>query len=1102
MINLTENEWSRVHRIQEALSKLPSSEATIRIEQLRREGESAAVISTLELQYRLARPPELPPGRRLANRYTIKKKIGEGGMGVVYEAVQDMTQQEVALKVMHPALVSPPLIKRFREEIRTLGKLQHEHIVHVFDADYDRNDPTNQDLLFYAMQLVRGLPLMRWVDESHPTVEARLECFVQICEAVDYAHCHGVVHRDLKPDNILVDAGSRPAILDFGLAQIVDLAFDVPKGPLVSEGQTLLQFSGTPAFMSPERWEGHPGGVPADVFALGVLLHELLTGTRPWNVAPNAPINDLRRAICNFSADQLREHQILTRPLAHLLAAMLAPEPAARPAAAAQIASAIRALLARRRLRRRIRRAAPIWAGIAVAVGSAIATQSYHAWLKRQEQKSREGLEQATKIVRQRSQLDTLAQVGKLLPAKPQRRHSQDQWRDVVLEAMATWNLRNLQAVQLPSGFEPRTGDLQGTRFFGRSMAGSWEIIERRDGTWVPRQFPGQHDFLRARINPRQSQLVVLNPAGGLVVWQWDLNQFTNLLPAAETDTQFEFSPDGRYLACSASILGPQGAGSERLSAVRVFATETWKEAALLVKHGDQKEPGTFLYVRSRPVAGLAFSPDGKRLAVWSHESSYLLVWQWSNEKLGQLVIHNSALAAAAWRPDPYKAEVATIQADGRIRVWELPPASKPGAYLAPGDASEWGRAADNFHGQLAWTPRGEALAAIDAVKPTMEIFAQDAGEGRFHVQLGDPDKGGMSWLSGGFVRSAEGRREWIPFDSDPPVRRILRIPKFSPNYLAFNPAGTILAAADNTRIVLIATTTGTTLVSWNMPLSGPIAFDATRGDLWAYNKLSGPIHWKVSASGNVLTPVPGAQAGGPGYVGQLAATGGHLVFSRGTSLFVFTQDVAFDFDKASPDIAVDAPPQQLAISANGRRVAAIWGNPVRAALWGWQKGGGWVLELTITNSPVLANLPEWNRDAPLTIPLLRQRTADEKHLKSQTNHFGNPILLTPAAQVPMVAWLRDPEQGVHLDYLGRESCTHVAALPADREHGLHRATAISPNGMRLATANSRDEIHLWDLRRALQRLSELRLGIDGIDLERSGRDEESPKSLKLAGPG
>jgi serine/threonine protein kinase len=875
MNNSTEKEWSRVNRIRAELSGLPFSDVATRIDQLRREGESTTVIAMLEFHYRLSRPIELRPGRRLANRYTIKRKIGEGGMGVVYEAVQDLTQQEVALKVIHPSLVSPPLIKRFREEIRTLGKLQHDHIVHVFDADYDRNDPANhnQDQLFYAMQLVQGLPLIRWVNESCPTVEAQLECFIQICEAVDYAHRRGVVHRDLKPDNILVDAGGRPAIMDFGLAQIADLVLDAPEGSLAPDGQSLPQVSGTPAFMSAERWEGLPGGVPADVFALGVLLHEMLTGIRPWNVVPNASIHDLRLAICNFTADQLEEHPALTAPFTRLLCSMLAPDPKARPATAAQVASAIRSIVARRRLRQRIRRGVPIWVGVTVAVGSVIATQSYYAWLKAQERDSEHRLRQASQIVEQRSKVDTLAQVITLLPKTPRLRHSQDQWREVVLEAMANWNINPRGAVSLPSGFEPKASDQKGTCFFGVNATGVGELIEWRGGAWVSRQFPGQQDFLRVRINSRRGELAALTRTAGLVVWRWNQNQPAALLPAAETTSQFEFSQDGRYLACSVNNPGSQGDDSEKVSAVRIFETETLKEVAFLFRPGDQPEPGSPVYLHSRPVAGMAFSPDGEHLAVWSHESLYLLIWEWSKERLVHFAAHRDRLVAAAWRPAPEEGDVATIQANGQILFWILSTTPKNGVYLSPEDALEWGWAGPGFDNQLAWTPRGEALAAANAVNQSLEIFCPDAGAGQFSVRLGDSGSRGMRWLSGGLVTHGKNHQEWIPFDSDPPVRRILRMPNFRPSHLAFNPAGTLLAAADNSRAVLISTITGKTLLSSNMPLSGPVTFDAISGELWVYDKINGPTRWAVSGSGNELTSLVGVRAIGPSYVGQLAAT-------------------------------------------------------------------------------------------------------------------------------------------------------------------------------------------------------------------------------------
>jgi len=1095
MISTGEKEWRRFHKIREDLSEVPTSKVPTLLDQLQQEGESEAVISMLKLQYRLGQSPELLPGRRLANRYTIKKKIGQGGMGVVYEAVQEMTQQEVALKIMDPALVTPSLMTRFREEIRTLGKLQHDHIVRVFDADYDRNPSPNHDLLFYAMQLVEGVPLIRWVNNSHPTIEARLECFIQICEAVDYAHHHGVVHRDLKPDNILVDGAGRPAILDFGLAQIMDLALDVPKGPLGPEGGTVLQVSGTPAYMSAERWEGHPGGMPADMFALGVLLHEILTGVRPWRVAPDASVNDLRRAICSFSADQLKEHPALSRSLTQLLGSMLAPDPAARPASATEVADVIRTIAVRRRLKRRIRRAAPIWTGIAVAVGSLIATQNYYGRLRRQNWESQQRLIEASQIVRQRSQVDTLARVIRKLPANPRLRHSQDQWRDVVLEAMAGWNLRNGAGVQLPSGFAPITGDPKGTRFFGRSAAGSWEAIERTGGAWVATRFPGQQDILRARINPRQSQLVVLETDGRLVVWQWNQNRLKPLLTSAEPDTQFEFSPDGRNFGCSATVAGPEGGDREPLATVLVYDAGTWKEAARLFKPGDLPEPRTFIYVHSRPIAGLAFNPDGKRLAVWSHESSQLLIWKWVDDQV-KVARHRSRLAAAAWRPGRPAAEITSIQENGEIRAWSLQSATN---YLGYG--IERRQRTGSFKGWLAWSAGGAALAAVDNGNQTMTIFAADAGPGGFHLQLGSAGSGGMRWCCNGLLKSGEGGHEWVPFDSEPPVRRALNIPGFSPTYLTFNSDGTILAAADSTKILLIASTSGAILALREMPLSGPIVFDATSGDLWIYNKTKGPMRWKISPSQNGLTnDVPGPIPGRQSPVGKLAAAGGHLVFSRGINIFVFA-DPTVSKVREPPDITVDAPPQQLAISTNGQQVAAIWSNPMRAELWGWHKAG-WSRELRITNAPVLANLPEWKRTSPLTIRPSQQITAEEKALESQFTHFRDSTLVTPAARLPLVAWSGGLDQGIHLDYLGPESCVHVARLPFEREYGLHTALALSPDGMRLATVNSKGEIQIWDLRRALRKLAELRLGIDEIHLKNSGPSEEASQSLTIVGPG
>lgn len=196
----TKEEWSRFHQLKDDLSHVARSRITEHIERYKRDGEDSTVIDLLERFYKLPEQPVLGVGSRLADHYTITRKVGEGGMGFVYAAVQEYTRQEVAIKVIHPSLVSPSLKKRFRDEIQTLGRLKHRNIVQVFDADSHREASSGVDTLFYAMQLVDGRPLSEWIKNGHPKTDVRLECFAQICDAVDHAHRNGVIHRDLKPD--------------------------------------------------------------------------------------------------------------------------------------------------------------------------------------------------------------------------------------------------------------------------------------------------------------------------------------------------------------------------------------------------------------------------------------------------------------------------------------------------------------------------------------------------------------------------------------------------------------------------------------------------------------------------------------------------------------------------------------------------------------------------------------------------------------------------------------------------------------------------------------------------------------------------------------
>jgi eukaryotic-like serine/threonine-protein kinase len=217
-------------------------------------------------------------GDMLLGRYRIIRLIGEGGMGAVYEAEQDPPRRRVALKVIKGALASPDQLRRFKQEFQALGRLHHPGIAQIYDAGAAETAFGSQP--FFAMELVHGKPLRVYADERQIDTRQRLSLMIQICDAVQHAHQRGIIHRDLKPGNMLVEESGQPKILDFGLARMTDS--DVEATRQTDIGQLL----GTLPYMSPEQTTGDPLALDtrSDVYALGVILYELLAGRLPYDM--------------------------------------------------------------------------------------------------------------------------------------------------------------------------------------------------------------------------------------------------------------------------------------------------------------------------------------------------------------------------------------------------------------------------------------------------------------------------------------------------------------------------------------------------------------------------------------------------------------------------------------------------------------------------------------------------------------------------------------------------------------------------------------------------------------------------------------------------
>lgn len=272
--------------------------------------------------------------------FTILGELGRGGMGVVYEAEQEHPQRRVALKLVPAVLASSSVLRRFEHEAHVLGWLNHPGIAQIYEAGVAPSPTGPQP--YFAMELVRGLPLTRFAEERGLNLRARLALLEEVCRAVHHAHQKGVVHRDLKPGNILVDEAGVPKVLDFGIAHAIDAD---PESSFATRTGDLL---GTASYMSPEQMEADPAllDTRSDVYSLGVLGYELATGRLPLDLNGIPLTEAMRRLRERDPEPPSRVLSSLTGDVDTVLRKALAKEKDARYASAEALADDLAHILA------------------------------------------------------------------------------------------------------------------------------------------------------------------------------------------------------------------------------------------------------------------------------------------------------------------------------------------------------------------------------------------------------------------------------------------------------------------------------------------------------------------------------------------------------------------------------------------------------------------------------------------------------------------------------------------------------------------------------------------------------------------------------------